>query len=44
MMGYKIGATCGRLATIQQRSARLGQAMDGNTMRLLGAFLHAIQK
>ena len=33
----------GGLATIKQRVTRLGQAMDGNTMRWLGVFLHATQ-
>ena len=42
-MGYKVGSTDGGLATIQQRTHRLGQAMEGNTMRWLGAFLHASQ-
>ena len=41
MMGYKVGSTHGGLATIQERTKRLGQAMDGNTMRWLGAFLYA---
>ena len=41
LMGYKVGATMGGLATRQQRLTRLGQAMDGNTMRWLGAFLYA---
>ena len=44
LMGYDIGSTCGGLATPQERSKRLGQAMDGNTMRWLGAFLYAEQK
>ena len=41
LMGYKVGSTDGGLATIPQRTKRLGQAMEGNTMRWLGAFLHA---
>ena len=43
LMGYKVGSTNGGLATINQRTKRLGQAMEGNTMRWLGAFLHASQ-
>ena len=44
LMGYKIGSTNGGMATDKQRIHRLGQAMDGNTMRWLGAFLHATQQ
>ena len=44
MMGYQMGETCGGLATPQQRAKRLGQAMDGNTMRWFGAFLYAQQQ
>ena len=43
-MGYPIGFTMGGQATPQERSKRLGQAMDGNTIRWFGAFLHAEQK
>ena len=43
LMGYEIGSTCGGLATPKERIHRLGQAMDGNTMRWLGAFLYAQQ-
>ena len=43
MMGYKSDATCAAHVTIQQRAERLGRAMDGNTMRWFGAFLHATQ-
>ena len=44
LMGYKIGATGKGLATIQQQSVRLGQAMYGNSLIWLGEFLHATQK
>ena len=43
MMGYKPDATYAGLATIAERAERLGRAMDANTMRWLGAFLHATQ-
>ena len=43
-MGYAIGDTAGGHATVQQRATRLGQAMDGNTMRWLSAFLYAQQQ
>ena len=33
IMGYKEDATCARHATIHKRAVRLGQTMDGNTMR-----------
>ena len=36
LMGYAIGDTAGGHATVKQRATRLGQAMDGNTMRWLG--------
>lgn len=41
LMGYKIDATDAGHVTIQQR---LGQVMDGNTMRCLGAYLNAIRQ
>ena len=44
MMGYGIDATKTGHVTIHQRSTRLGQAMDGNTMRWLDAFLFATQR
>ena len=37
MMGYAIDATKAHV-TILQRTMRLGQAMDANTMRWFGAF------
>ena len=40
-MGYPVGIIAGGLATPAQRSSRLGQALDGNTLRWMGAFLHA---
>ena len=40
-MGFKVGDTMGGLATKQERARRLGQAMDANTMKWLGAFLYA---
>ena len=41
LMGYKLDSTMGGLATKAERSLRLGQAMDGNTIRRFGAFLYA---
>ena len=35
--------TNGGLATREERTKRLGQAMDGNTMRWLGSFLYTSQ-
>ena len=35
MMGYRIDATKAGHVTFHQRSTRIGQAMDGNTMRWL---------
>ena len=43
MMGYRPDATYAGLATVAERAERLGRAMDANTMRWLGAFLHATQ-
>ena len=43
MMGYAIDATKAGHVTDTQRALRLGQAMDANTMRWLGAFLYATQ-
>ena len=43
-MGCNIGDTSGGHATPQQRASQLGQAMDGNTMRWLGAFFYAQQQ
>ena len=41
LMGYPVWATLGWLATEVERTARLGQALDANTMRWFGAFFHA---
>ena len=41
LMGYRVDDTQGGLATDQERTSRLGQAMDGNTLRWMGAFLSA---
>ena len=41
LMGYRVDDTMGGLATEQERAERLGQAMDGNTSRWMGAFLSA---
>ena len=41
LMGYRVDDTMGGLATEKQRAERLGQAMDGNTSRWMGAFLLA---
>ena len=43
LMGYSVGATLGGLTTEAERAPRLGQALDGSTMRWFGAFLHATQ-
>ena len=43
MMGYAIDATKAAHVTVLQRTMRLGQAMDANTMRWFGAFLFATQ-
>ena len=39
LLGYRVGETAGGLANPSQRAVRLGQAMDGNTMRWMRAFL-----
>ena len=41
LMGYRPDDTVGGLATDKERAERLGQAMDGNTSRWMGAFLSA---
>ena len=41
LMGYNIDDTKGGLATDAERASRLGQAMDGNTLRWMGAYLSA---
>ena len=42
MLGYRIDDSMGGLATDLERAERLGQAMDGNTLRWMGAFLTAV--
>ena len=41
LMRYPVGITAEGLATPAQRSSRLEQALDGNTLRWMGAFLQA---
>ena len=41
LLGYQRGETATPGITEDQRAIRLGRALDGNTMRWLGAFLHA---
>ena len=41
LMGYRINDTEGGKATDKQRAERLGQAMDGNTLRWIGAMISA---
>lgn len=43
LMGYVAGETETPGVTEEQRAIRLGRAMDGHTMRWLGALLHASQ-
>ena len=43
LMGYKIDATLAGHVTIQQLAQRLGQAMEGNTMRCFDTYLYATQ-
>ena len=43
LLGFYTGDTATPGVTKDQRSVRLGRALDGNTMRWLGAFLHASQ-
>ena len=44
LMGYARGVTSTSNVTENQRSIRIGRALDGNTMRWLGAFMAAKQK
>ena len=44
LMGYVRGATATMNITENQRSIRIGRALDGTTMRWLGAFMAAKQK
>ena len=41
LMGYRVDDTRGGLATVSERVVRLGQAMDGNTLKWMGAYLSA---
>ena len=43
LMGYKAGETETRGVMRNQRAIRLGRAMDGHTMRWLGALMQASQ-
>ena len=44
LMGYARGATATMNITENQRSIRIGRALDGITMRWLGAFIASKQK
>lgn len=41
LLGFQRGNTAAPGNVEAQRAIRLGRALDGTTMRLLGAFLHA---
>ena len=43
LLGFHAGDTATPGITEDQRAVRLGRALDGHTMRWLGAFLHASQ-
>ena len=43
LLGYTPGDTAAPGVSDEDRSIRLGRALDGNTMRWLGAILHASQ-
>ena len=43
LQGYRIGDTATPYATADQRSIRLGRALDANVMRELGALLYGAQ-
>ena len=43
LLGYAPGDTAAPGVSDEDRSIRLGIALDGNTMRWLGAILHASQ-
>ena len=43
LLGFQRGDTAASGVTEAQRAVRLGRALDGTTMRWLGAFLHASQ-
>ena len=42
-LGFAAGSTTARGVTEAERAIRVGRALDGNTMRWLGAYLHATQ-
>ena len=43
LLGYKRGDTTASGVSFDERAIRLGRALDGNTMRWLGAILYASQ-
>ena len=43
LLGYAAGDTLAPGVTESERAIRLGRALEGNTMRWLGAYLHASQ-
>ena len=43
LLGFTTGSTVARGVTDVERAIRVGRALDGNTMRWLGAYLHASQ-
>ena len=43
LMGHLVGDTKAPCVSEGHRAVRLGRAMDGHTIRLLGALLHARQ-
>ena len=43
LLGYAAGDTSAPGVTEVERAIRLGRALEGNTMRWLGAYLHASQ-
>ena len=43
LLGYAAGDTATSGVTESERAIRLGRALEGNTMRWLGAYLHASQ-
>ena len=43
LLGYAAGDTSALGVTEAERAIRLGRALEGNTMRWLGAYLHASQ-
>ena len=43
LLGYAAGITSAAGVTEAERAIRLGRALEGNTMRWLGAYLHVSQ-